>query len=131
MYHLEEHASEIELSIEDSSPEAVFAEAMVAIGDLLAEAPRSGEAVTHVISVRAADLPALLAAWIEELVRLGEVDGFIAQRIERLELEGATLEAVVGGECSVPQSLIKEVSYHRLEMKRTDGSWRARVLLGV
>lgn len=130
MYRWVEHTSEIEVLIENDSPEAVFAEAMAAIGDVLADG-RDGEPVTHEVALSASDLPALLAAWMEELVYLAETDGFIAQRIERLELEGTSLRAVVGGECSVPQSLIKAVTYHRLEMGRTDGGWRARVVLDV
>lgn len=130
MYRWVEHTSEIELLIEDESPEAVFTEAMVALGDVLGEA-RNGQPVTHEVRIGAPDLAALLAAWMEELVYLAETDGFVAQRIERLELEPETLEALVGGERSVPRSLIKAVTYHRLEMERADGGWRARVVLDV
>lgn len=130
MYHWLEHTSEIELLIEDETPEAVFTEAMVALGDILGDV-RGGEPVTHEVKISAPDRAALLAAWMEELVYLAETDGFIPHRIERLELDAATLEAVVGGERSVPQSLIKAVTYHRLEMKPVEGGWQARVILDV
>jgi SHS2 domain-containing protein len=130
VYRWMEHTSEIELLIEDDSPEAVFTEALVALGDALGDA-REGEPVTHEVSVSAPDMPALLAAWMEELVYLAETDGFVPMRVKRLTLEGTSLEAVVEGQCSVPQSLIKAVTYHRLEMKRANGSWWARVVLDV
>lgn len=130
MYRWLEHTSEIELLIEDETPEAVFVEAMVALGDILGDS-RGGEPVTHEVRIRAPDRAALLAAWMEELVYLAEADGFIPHRIERLELDAATLGALVGGERSVPQSLIKAVTYHRLEMEPVDGGWRGRVILDV
>jgi SHS2 domain-containing protein len=130
LYRWAEHTSEIELLIEDDSPEAVFTEALVALGDVLSEA-RGGEPVTHEVGISAPDLPALLAGWMEELVYLAETDGFIPERVAKLELEGTSLVAVVAGERSVPQSLIKAVTYHRLELKRANGTWRARVVLDV
>jgi SHS2 domain-containing protein len=130
LYRWAEHTSEIELLIEDDSPEAVFTEALVALGDVLSEA-RGGEPVTHEVRISAPDLPALLAGWMEELVYLAETDGFIPERVAKLELEGTSLVAVVAGERSVPQSLIKAVTYHRLELKRANGTWRARVVLDV
>jgi SHS2 domain-containing protein len=130
VYRILEHTSEVELEIEDATVEDVFAEALVAVGDLLAVASQ-GEAVTREIRAEAGDLPALLAAWIEELVYLAETDGFIPQRIERLNLDGTRLDAVVGGERSVPQSLIKAVTYHDLELEQVGGACRARVVLDV
>ena len=130
MYRWLDHTSEIELLIEDETPEAVFAEAMVALGDVLGDV-RGGEPVTHEVRITAPDRAALLAGWMKELVHLAETDGFIPHRIERLELDATTLEALVGGERSVPQSLIKAVTYDRLEMEPVDGGWRARVILDV
>jgi len=49
----------------------------------------------------------------------------------RMQLEGTSLVAVVGGVRSIPQSLIKAVTYHRLEMRRANGTWSARVVLDV
>jgi SHS2 domain-containing protein len=132
VYRWLEHTSEVELLVEGRTPEAVFAEAAVALGELLSGA-REAEPVNHEVEVEveAADLPALLAAWLEELVYLAESDGFVTRRIASLELAGTKLSALVSGGRSVPQSLIKAVTYHRLEMAPADGGWRARVVLDV
>jgi SHS2 domain-containing protein len=130
MYSWVEHESEVELLVEDESPEAVFTEALVALGDLLAE-ERGGESVTHEVSASAADLPALLAEWLNELVYLAERDGFIPERVVRIELANASLRATVGGQRGVPQNLIKAITYHGLEMSEDEGEWRARVVLDV
>lgn len=132
MYRWLEHTSEVELLVEGRTPEAVFAEAAVALGELLSGA-REAESVNHEVEVEveAADLPALLASWLEELVYFAESDGFVTRRIVSLDLAGTKLSALVSGERSVPQSLIKAVTYHRLEMAPADGGWRARVVLDV
>lgn len=133
MYHLSEHPDQIELLIEDVSPEAVLAEALLALGDVFASASaESGTPVTHEVAIRAADFPALLGAWVEELVRLAETDGFIPERVEKMRLESTSLTARVAGERGIPQSRIKAVTYERLEMeRRDDGVWNARVILDL
>jgi len=120
----------MELSIEAESSEAIFEEATLALAELLPPAPE-GEPVRHQVRVSASDLPALLAEWLEELVYLSETAAFTAERAERVELAGSTLEAVVAGRRSTPQTLVKGVTYHGLELERVGGSWRAHVVLDV
>ena len=130
MYRWVEHTAEIELEIEDESPRAVFTEALVALGDLLT-GERGREPVTHEVSISAADLPALLVEWMNELVYLAETDGFIPERVEELHLAGNTLEATVAGQRGEPRPLVKAVTYHGLELSKTNGGWSARVVLDV
>jgi SHS2 domain-containing protein len=131
MYRWLDHTSERELWIEDESPKAVLGEAAVALGELLRE-HRRGEPVTHRVSVTAADPPALLAEWLGELVYLAETDGFVPERVVEMDLSDSSLEATVGGQRTTPQTLVKGVTYHRLEFER-DGekAWHARVVLDV
>jgi SHS2 domain-containing protein len=130
MYRWLEHTSEVELSIEAPSEQAVFEEATCALAELLSEAP-SGEPAEHEVSVSAADRPMLLATWLDELVYLSETEDFIPERVRRMEVADASAKGLVSGRRSVPQSLIKGVTYHRLEMQETDGAWQARVVLDV
>lgn len=113
------------------TPETIFAEALQALGEVLPEAGR-GKTVTRELEVSAADLPALLAAWLEELVYLSEMTGLVPEQLERLRLDDTGLEATVSGRRSAPQTLIKAVTYHRLEMAQApDGTWSARAVLDV
>jgi SHS2 domain-containing protein len=130
VYRWVDHTSEVEVLIEDESPTAVFTEALVALGDLLTD-ERGGEAVTHEVSISAPDLPALLVEWLSELVYLAEGDGFIPERVMEIELAETSLEATVGGQLAEPQTVVKGVTYHDLELSETDGGWRARVVLDV
>jgi SHS2 domain-containing protein len=131
MYRWLDHTSERELWIEDENPEAVLGEAAIALGDLLREHP-GGEPVTHRVSVSATDLPTLLAEWLGELVYLAETDGFVPERIVEMDFSGSAVAAVVAGQRTAPQTLVKGVTYHRLEFERgEEGAWHARVILDV
>jgi SHS2 domain-containing protein len=131
MYRWLDHTSEAELWIEDESPKAVLGEAAIALGDLLSE-HRKGEPVTHRVGVGAADLPTLLVEWLGELVYLAETDGFVPERVVEMDLSGSSVDAVVAGQRTTPQSLVKGVTYHRLEFERdSGGAWHARVVLDV
>ncbi|MGE5407280.1 MAG: archease [Syntrophothermus sp.] len=131
MYRWLEHTSEAELWIEDESPRAVLGEAAVALGELLGEDGGGAEA-TRRVSAGAADLPTLLAEWLGELVYLAESEGFVPERVAEMDLSAGRLDAVVEGRRGKPQSLVKGVTYHRLEFERggKDG-WHARVILDV
>jgi SHS2 domain-containing protein len=131
MYRWLDHTSERELWIEDESPKAVLGEAAIALGDLLSE-HRKGEPVTHRVAVSAADLPTLLAEWLGELVYLAETDGFIPERIVEMDLFDSSVAALVAGQRTTPQTLVKGVTYHRLEFEQDEeGAWHARVILDV
>ncbi len=130
MYRLVEHTSEVELEIEAESAADVIAEATTAFGEVLVDAPRLEE-VEREVRASAEDFPTLLAEWLGELAYLAEGDGFIPERIVRIDLADTAVNALVAGHRSDPQSLVKGVTYHRLEMAPADGLWRARVILDV
>jgi SHS2 domain-containing protein len=131
LYRWLDHTSERELWIEDETPKAVLGEAAIALGDLLRE-HRRGEPVTHPVSLSASDLPSLLVEWLEELVYLAENDGFVPERVLKMDLSGSAVAAVVAGQRTTPQALVKGVTYHRLEFEQDDeGVWHARVILDV
>jgi SHS2 domain-containing protein len=87
MYRWLEHTTERELWIEDEATKAVLGEAAIALGDLLREHP-GGEPLMHEVSLGASDLPTLLMEWLRELVRLASEDGFVPERILKMDLSG-------------------------------------------
>ncbi len=129
MYNTIEHDSSVELLIEDVNPETLFTESLLALSDVLSEAT-GGTAVTHEILVTAEDLGGLLTAWVEELVRLAEGDGFVPERVYKERLESSSFKAMVAGERSIPQSEIRAVSCRGVDLRRLDdGAWAAQVIL--
>jgi protein archease len=129
MYRWVDHTAEVELEIEAASEREVLEEAVRALAELLG-IERSGDAI-RTVSVGAADRPALLAGWIEELAFLAESEGFVATRTVDLNLGAADLTATVAGVLDQPPPLVKAVTYHRLEFAPRNQGYVARVILDV
>ena len=116
--------------MEADSEEAVFAEALAAVAELLGD--EDGPPVTHELDVAADERELLLVEWLSELVYLSETEQFVPERARSLELDERRLRANVEGHRGEPSQLVKAVTLHRLEFGRDDtGTWRARVVLDV
>src|SRR5437763_17218002 len=103
---------------------------MRALAELLGFGSDEGEERREV-EVSAEDRPALLAAWLEELVFLAESEGFVALRLEWIELRADALSAEVSGRYDEPPPLVKAVTYHGLVFAEHPGGYVARVVLDV
>ena len=132
MYRWRDHTGEVELELEASTVEGVFAEAAAALGELLGDGEARSATATHrQIEVTADDRAALLAEWISELAFLAEVEGLVPRAAERIELTNGTLRATVGFGAASPPHLVKAATYHRLAFEPVDRGWRATVVLDV
>lgn len=132
MHRWIEHTSEVELLVEAESKEAVFAEAALALGELLTdESDADNGIVRRELSVRARDLPALLATWLEELVFIAETEGLVPERVVEVDVDAGEARGVIEGRRSLPQTLVKAITYHRLEMWPIETGWRGRVVFDV
>lgn len=128
VFRFVEHTAELELELEADSPEGVLEEARRAFEELAGAG--DGEAAEFGLDVEARDLPSLLAAWLEELVFLADVEGVVAEAAD-LELEGRRLSGVIRGRRGEPRPLVKAVTLHRLRFRPENGCWRGRVVLDV
>ena len=127
-YRWVEHTAELGLEVEARTQELVLVEAMQALAELLDGAP--GERETREISLERADPPALLVAWLEELLFLADTAGFVPAEAE-LDLRARALHAVVRGRVTEPRPLVKAVTYHDLVFEPAGEGWRAKVVLDV
>lgn len=134
MYRWIDHTSEVELEIRAPTERDVLSDALEALAELLGigslEARRFRPA-ERTLLVSAADRPALLAAWLEELVFLAESEGFVATRIDDVETSSEQLRASVAGVLDDPPPLVKGVTYHRLTFESANDGYVARVVLDV
>lgn len=133
MYRWVEHTAELELAIAAESEREVLADGLCALHELLDPEPvptdTPGERRT--ISVTAGDRPALLAAWLEELVYLAESEGFIPEALADCRLEPEQLTTVVAGTLGEPRPIVKAVTYHRLAFAPGPDGYVATVVLDV
>jgi SHS2 domain-containing protein len=125
-----EHTGEVELELEASSEEELFAEGLRALAPSLGDDPEGPERAVPV-GLEARDRATLLADWLGELVFLAESQAFLPERVLSLDLGARRLDALVAGRDARPRYLVKAVTYHRLALEPADGGFRARVTLDV
>jgi SHS2 domain-containing protein len=130
VYEWVEHTAELELAIDAPDEPRVFEDATAALAELL-DGASSSSPVERRLSLDASERPALLAAWLEELVFLAETEGFVPAAIAWLELREDGLEAEVIGALDEPPPLVKAVTYHRLMFEPGGAGYVARVVLDV
>jgi SHS2 domain-containing protein len=129
----DEHVGELQLWVTAPSEPEVFAEALRALAEVLAEeaTPAAPAEEERMIALDGSDRAALLADWIAELAFLAETEDFVPEALERIELGPAGLNARVRGRMGRPPHLVKAVTYHDLRFEPVPGGWRAQVVLDV
>lgn len=128
MHRFVDHTSELELELEAGSAEGVLEEALLALRELLGSG--SGEDVERAVALEARDAPALLAAWLDELLYLADSEGLLPEAAE-LDVSGSRLSGSVRLRRGDARPLVKAVTLHRLRFGPEDGVWRGRVVLDV
>jgi SHS2 domain-containing protein len=132
MYRWVDHTAELELAIEAGGPDAVLAQALRALAELLGgETEPPAPAVERAIAVCARDRAGLFAAWLEELVYLAESEGFIGEELTRCRLGYGRLETAVTGRLDAPRQVVKAVTYHRLAFEPRGAGYVANVVFDV
>ena len=125
-----EHTGEMHMEIEAGSEEAVFADALQAFADQVAD-DTGGESLRREVAVEAHDRAALLVGWLDELIYLAETEDLVPEQAETIELTDRGLVATVPCRRGNPRHLIKGATYHRLAFERSGQGLRATVVLDV
>lgn len=129
-YRWVEHTAEVQVEIEAATEEAVFIDALHALGELLAD-DAGGEQVSRDVAVDGQERAALLVLWLDELVFLAETEDLVPEEVGRMELSDRGLVATVRCRRGRPRHLVKGATYHRLAFSRSAGGFRAAVVLDV
>jgi len=129
-YRWVEHTAEVQMEIEAPTEEAVFTDALHALGELLAD-DADGEHVWREVAVDGCERATLLLTWLDELVFLAETEDLVPEEVGRIELSDRGLVASVRGHRGSPRHLVKGATYHRLAFERSSCGYRARVVLDV
>ena len=95
-----EHVGEVELELEGSSEADLYVEALAAFRELVDSTTTQGAAFQREIVLPDAEPSLLLVDWLNELVFLAEVEGFVPERLERLEL-GQGLRSTLADACGI------------------------------
>lgn len=125
-----EHVGEVEVELEAADRAGIFEAALAAVAELLASGP-AGEPVSHPVELASHEPALLLVDWLNELVFLAEVEGFVPEGVASLEVGERRLRATVEGRTGNPRHLVKAVTLSRLALGREGERWRGRVVLDV
>jgi SHS2 domain-containing protein len=130
VYRWIDHTGELELELEASTEEEVFADALAAFAELVGDGGGT-DSERREIELEGDDRDLLLADWLEELVYLADAQQFVPQRVTDFHLEAGRLRATVHGRRGNPSPLVKAVTRHRLSFESGATGVRARVVLDV
>ena len=88
------------------------------------------------ISIESSDREALLVDWLNHLLYLFDVEGFLGREFHVTSLTDRRLEAIAWGEGFDPErhpekTAIKAATYHHLEIGPRDDGWQATVILDL
>jgi protein archease len=118
------------MEIDAETEAAVFADAVRALGELLADDGGRDE-VWREVAVDCHERAALLVRWLEELVFLAETEDLVPEEAGPIELSDGGVVATVRFHRGRPRHLVKGATYHRLAFERAPGGFRATVVLDV
>jgi len=135
-YHTFDHTADLGLAITGSSREELFANAAIAVFDIITDlahvAPREARRI-----VAEGDSPEdLLINFLREALYLYNGDRWLMKEIRMTRFGDTALEAEARGEpldgrkheiCKE----IKAVTYHQAEVRKTPDGWAAKVIFDV
>lgn len=103
---------------------------------LMAELPRYEATDRREVEVAGLDDVALLHAWLRELLFIFEVDRVLPVGFHLAKIAGGKLKAILdvrpfGPEIEWLGSAVKAVTYHGMEVERTDAGYRVQAIVDV
>jgi len=133
-YELLEHTADVGILARGETCEEAFEAAAEGLAEILG-AWFPGEGEERELRIEAADVDALLAAWLDELLYLAEAadavfGDFHVDRVGQRELSGRARLAPRAGR-ELDGQHVKAATYHRLRVAGGEGGCEARVYLDV
>jgi SHS2 domain-containing protein len=132
-YTFLDHTGELRLHVVAPTLAALFEQAGRALAEqLLERASGAGLDTEVVIELQARDTPALLAAWLNELIFLSETRKRVFTELHVLGIDDTRLRARVRG--IYPESLrtaVKAATLHELAVRQVGQAYVADVVLDV
>ena len=136
-----DHTADVGLDVEAPTLEDLFTRAAMGMAWLIQGAPlpdpdeagSASDPAPRGLSLTADDLPALLRAWLRELLFWHETESLALAMADFSTLEGSRLEAEIRLRRveEAPVREIKGVTFHGLLVEGGEEGWRARVIFDV
>jgi SHS2 domain-containing protein len=130
------HPADAAYHIRGESLAELFAHAAQALVATITDRRRLRRRELREIEVTAPDRESLLVAWLNQLVYLYDVEGFLGRDFTVREINDESLKAQARGDLFDPErhlgkTAVKAATYHHLEIKPRDHGWQATVILDI
>ncbi len=131
-----EHEADVGLIVHGGDGPELFANAGLALFDLVCELERVEERARYPLAGDADGVETLLVEWLNELVYLFEGGGVVCRRFAFPSWSETRFHADAFGEPADPErheprDLVKAATYHGLSVARGPKGYEARVILDV
>ena len=131
-----EHEADVGLLVRGSDGPELFANAGLALFDLVCDLERVEERTRYPVAAGADGVETLLVEWLNELVYLFEGEGVVCRRFafpswSETELRAEAFGEPADAERHDPRDLVKAATYHGLSVARGPDGYVARVILDV
>lgn len=137
-YGLLDHTADLGIWVEGRDLPDLFVNAALALSELLVEcrSDDSCRCLDRHLSIEEADLETLLVGWLRELLYIWSIEGRYATCVSSIDLTEFRLTATIElgyydvMRCELLHD-IKAVTYHQVEINRTENGYRAQVIFDV
>lgn len=131
-----EHEADVGLVIRGRDGPELFAQAGLALFDLVCELETVEEREQYALAGEADAVEPLLVDWLNDLVYLFQGRGVVCRRFEFAAWSETAYAAAAFGEPAdplrhSPRDLVKAATYHGLSVTHREGELEARVILDV
>jgi SHS2 domain-containing protein len=128
-----EHTADVALRVQGSDLKELLKNAALGMAHLICEKTfLSDDHAEQHVEIRADDAEGLLVDWLTELVFLVEVQSFVFQRVEIQTISETYIKATVYGKIARKLKVhIKAVTYHNLEIVKTENGLEATVVFDI
>ncbi len=137
-FEIIEHTADVGIEARGETVAQAFAQVAMGMSSLMVDLDKVEGLETREVEARAADLEALLVAWLNELIYLFDVEEMVFSEFHILEMDDVHLKARCQGEALDPEKHQfgigpKAATYHMLEVRREEpgSGWRARVIVDI
>jgi SHS2 domain-containing protein len=131
-YEILEHKADLKIRAFGKTKEELFLNMLLGMADSQKPEIRSKEKIKRQIKIKSLDLLTLLVDFLNEVLYLSQVNeeiylDFKFKRFNDNELEGE----IIGQKINKFGEDIKAATFHNLEIKQEDRTWRATILFDI
>jgi SHS2 domain-containing protein len=135
-YRVIDHTADFGIEVFSQTPETLFADAGLALFDLITETEKIEPTENLIIEIGGEDREDLMVNWLRRLLSLWHVQELLVRRTRIENLSTRYLKARIEAEAFDParhpiKKEIKAVTYHRIHVQSDAGIWMARIIFDV